>query len=103
MPVSQTPGTRAAAHEQAGQLTAFELTAFHDLVALTGSFVLGLAAAEEADSPEKIWIASRIDERWQEEQWGADAEARDAAALKRGQFEHACAFLKACRSASDDT
>ncbi|MHA7876712.1 ATP12 family chaperone protein [Roseivivax sp.] len=66
----------------------FGLAAFHDLVSLTGSLVLGFAAAE-GQEPEAIWAASRLDETWQEEQWGVDEEAAELAARKKAQFQDA--------------
>lgn len=101
MPVSQKPETLAAARAHTARLSPFELTAFHDLVSLTGSFILGLAATEAAESPEKIWNISRIDEAWQEEQWGVDDEASHTAELKRGQFQHACSFFLDCRQSRE--
>ncbi|KRS13403.1 ATPase [Roseovarius atlanticus] len=70
----------------------FTLTAFHDLVGLSGSLVLGLAALEDARPATELWDLSRIDERWQEEQWGADEEARAVEAVKREEFLHAKRF-----------
>ncbi len=73
--------------------TAFELTALHDLVALTGSLVLGLAVARGALDPVAAWPISRIDEVWQIEQWGDDEEAAAVAAAKRADFLRAHRFL----------
>ncbi len=67
----------------------FQLAALHDLVSLSGSLVIGLAAARGQSDPETLWALSRIDERWQEEQWGEDEEAQNHAALKRAAFLHA--------------
>lgn len=78
-------------------MTPFELTALHDLVALSGSLVLGLAVAEGAITPDAAWGLSRIDEAWQIEQWGADEEAAEVAALKRAEFLQARHFLTLCR------
>lgn len=97
MPVSQKPDSLAAARAYTKRLSSFELTAFHDLVSLTGSFILGLAAAEAKESAEKIWDISRIDENWQEQQWGADDEASDTAERKREQFKHAFSFFFDCQ------
>jgi chaperone required for assembly of F1-ATPase len=71
----------------------FALTALHDLVALSGSLVLGLAVATGRLSAAEAWTASRIDEDWQAEQWGADAEAAAAAAVKFADFEAAARFI----------
>ena len=79
--------------------TAFELTALHDLVALSGSLVLGLAVARGALDPGRAWGISRIDETWQIEQWGEDEEAAEVAALKRAEFLQAHRFLVLARAA----
>jgi chaperone required for assembly of F1-ATPase len=78
-------------------MTAFELAAFHDLVSLSGSLVLGLAATQNAESAERLWDLSRIDEDWQAEQWGADEDAEQAAAVKRESFLNAKRFYDASR------
>ncbi len=80
-------------------MTAFELTAFHDLVALSGSLVIALAAAEGYRPPETLWQASRIDEDWQAEQWGLDEEAARAAEAKSGDFLRAHRFFALLRPA----
>ncbi len=71
----------------------FELAAFHDLVALSGSLVIALAVLDGHAPPEALWDVSRIDEMWQEEQWGTDEEAAEAAARRRGDFLQAKTFL----------
>jgi len=49
--------------------------------------------AEGRLSAADAWAASRIDEEWQAEQWGADAEAEAAAAVKLADFEAAARFI----------
>jgi len=74
-------------------MTAFELTAMHDLVCLSGSLVIGLAAYDGAMPVDDLWSRSRIDEDWQVQQWGEDEEAAAQAALKRDAFLAAARFL----------
>ncbi len=76
------------------ELSSFQLTAFHDLVSMSGSFVIGLAAVEGWQSPEGLWEISRIDELWQEELWGKDEEATQTAAIKEAAFIHAAKFYR---------
>lgn len=95
---SQDAEALARLSRRVSELTPFELAAFHDLVSLTGSLVLGFAAFMGAAPAERIWAMSRIDETWQEEQWGADEEASEVAALKRAAFLHAGNFLELLRS-----
>jgi chaperone required for assembly of F1-ATPase len=78
---------------------AFELAAFHDLVALTGSLVIGFAAARAHMPDDALWALSRIDETWQAEQWGEDDEAADLAALKRQAFLEAARIFRLARAA----
>lgn len=77
-------------------MSPFQLAAFHDLVSLTGSLVLGFAAIEDSHDPHSIWQLSRLDEDWQAEQWGADDEAEAAASVKRAAFLHAKEMFDIC-------
>ncbi|SFE30981.1 ATP12 family chaperone protein [Roseivivax sediminis] len=95
---AQDPEALARLRREVHALDAFDLTAFHDLVSLSGSLVIGLAAERGAHDPEALWAASRIDETWQEELWGADEEAADVAAKKRGAFLDAVRFLALARA-----
>ena len=79
------------------QMSEFELTAMHDLVSLSGSLVIGLAAFEGAFALDDLWLRSRIDELWQEELWGEDDEATALAGVKRASFLSAHHFLELTR------
>lgn len=83
----------AAVHD----LTAFQLAAFHDLVALSGSLVIALAVARGRLAADEAWRLSRIDETWQAEAWGEDDEASEVAALKYAAFIQADRFFALCR------
>lgn len=89
----QDPAALEVLRDRVHALDPFELAAFHDLVALTGSLVLGFAAFLTTRSADEIWEVSRLDERWQEAQWGIDEEARKIEALKRASFDDARRFL----------
>lgn len=75
-------------------LDPFEMAAMHDLVCLSGSLLIGLAAIHGIRPIEELWQMSRIDEIWQEEQWGRDEEASDLAESKRRAFLHADRFYR---------
>lgn len=77
-------------------MTPFGLTALHDLVSLSGSLILGLAATEGHLPPATLWALSRIDEAWQAALWGQDAEAEAVAARKQADFLHAFHFWNLC-------
>jgi chaperone required for assembly of F1-ATPase len=73
---------------------AFELAAFHDLVSLSGSLILGLAVTHGKLSADEAWMRSRLDELYQIEQWGEDEEASESAEIKRQSFVHAELFYR---------
>ena len=85
----QNPLDVEALSRRTHALDAFELAAFHDLVSLSGSLVLGFAATMDARPADELWTISRLDELWQEEQWGEDEEATAMALIKRDAFLHA--------------
>lgn len=99
MPVAQDEKGQAILHDRVRQLTPFEMAAFHDLVSLSGSLVIALAVIEGRISPEEGWDLSRIDERWQEEQWGEDDEATALATRKKGEFLTAAKIWQHLQSA----
>lgn len=103
MPAPQPSGTvhRLAAHVVT--FSPFQLTAFHDLVALSGSLVIGLAATEAVAQPHELWQASRIDEDWQASQWGADEEAATMAAARRRGFLVAAELFSAASPIRGET
>ncbi len=80
--------------DEVNVMSPFQLAGFHDLVALTGSLVLGLATTRGARSADAIWSLSRIDEKWQEEQWGTDDEATRVAERKKAEFLQAEHFYR---------
>jgi chaperone required for assembly of F1-ATPase len=80
------------AHEVAA-LDSFRLAGLSPLVTIGGSLIAGLAVLEKALTPEEAWQAVSIDERWQLEQWGADAEAKAALENRERDFYAAARFL----------
>lgn len=94
MHVAQDDAALKALAAEVRALCPFALTAVHDLVGISGSLVIGLAAIEGWADAEDLWARSRIDETWQEEQWGVDVEASELAASKKRDFEHALRFYK---------
>ena len=74
-------------------LDPFRLAALSPLVTIGGSLVAALALAEEAFPADALWDAVSLDERWQLEKWGSDAEAEAALDLRRADFMAAARFL----------
>lgn len=82
--------------ERVHGLTNFQLAAFHDLVSLSGSLILGFATAMGWRAADDIWKLSQLDENWQQEQWGIDEDAQAMSEVKRQGFLHAQRFFGAC-------
>ncbi len=97
-PVGQDASSLAALAARVAGLSPFALAALSEMVALTGSLVLGLAAEAGWEAAEDLWARSRLDEDWQAARWGRDAEAEAAAAAKRAAFLDAARFLALSRT-----
>ncbi len=95
MPIGQSTADIERLAAKMRGMSVFQMTGFHDLVTLTGSFILGLAATESVESPGRLWAASRVDEMWQFEHWGEDEEAVEHANTKKNAFFHAVDFFHA--------
>jgi len=93
MHVPQDPDALARLRGAVVALDPYALAGLHDLVALSGSLVIGLAAMAPAFPRERLWDASRTDESWQETQWGIDDEAAERTAIRRAEFRQAGAFV----------
>lgn len=92
----QNPTALEALSARTHALDAFRLAAFHDLVSLSGSLVLGFAAIEKLQKIETLWEISRLDEIWQIEQWGVDDDAEALTSLKKSSFLHAERMFTLC-------
>lgn len=75
MPVDQPENSIAALRTACACLDPFGLTALHVMTSLTGSAVLALAHVAGRLSVEESWAAAHVDEDFQIEHWGEDAEA----------------------------
>ena len=75
-------------------LDAFRLAGLSPLVTIGGSLIASLGVLEGALTPDMAWEAVSIDERWQIEQWGTDAEAEATLENRRRDFLAASRFLE---------
>lgn len=91
---SQRAESLAILHDHVSKFDAFRLTAFHDLVAITGSLILGLAVTRGRLDATQAWDLSRIDEEWQIAQWGRDDDADSKATIKKQDLLRAAVFYK---------
>lgn len=92
----QDPNSLTALRAHVAEMDAFRLTAFHDMVAIPGSLILGLAIARGRLNAQAAWDLSRIDEDWQISQWGEDEDAAKQADFKRNDLIAAEKFYVLC-------
>ena len=92
--VPQPQATIERLSHEVASLDAFRLAGLSPLVTTGGSLLAGLAVLEKALTPEEAWDAVSIDDRWQLEQWGGDAEAELALENRKGDFLAAARFLE---------
>lgn len=100
MHVAQAPDSLARLDAAVRAFSPWELTALHDLVALSGSLVIGLAAASGAFPAAELWESAQIDEIWQQEQWGVDDEAQAQTRQRQQAFLLAMQFLELARESA---
>lgn len=89
----QPLGSLANLKAQITQLSAFQLSGMYDLVSLSGSLVAALAVSNHYRTAAEVWDLCRVDEMWQQEQWGFDEEAQKTVSAKRAEFVHANDFI----------
>ena len=70
-----------------------DLTALHTLTTLTGSVFLALAVQAGRLTGAQAFAAAHIDEAWQAEVWGVDAEAEKRLAGRQAEFDAAAGLL----------
>ena len=92
--VAQPSATVERLSHAVAALDAFHLAGLSPLVTLGGSLLAALAVVEGAMSADEAWAAVTVDDQWQRDQWGADAEAEAALENKRRDFFAAARFLQ---------
>ncbi|MBW8783302.1 MAG: molecular chaperone [Novosphingobium sp.] len=75
----------------------FTLAALRTLASLAASLVTALAAIEPGTDPEALWAAANLEEDFQAELWGADAEAEASRANRFAAFAAAMRFAELAR------
>lgn len=92
--VTQPAATVERLSHAVSALDSFHLAGLSPLVTIGGSLVGGLAVLEKALAPEQVWEAVSLDDEWQLERWGSDAEAEAALENRRRDFLAAAQFLE---------
>lgn len=97
MPVNQLPWTKDKLETMLAGQTDYELAALGILIPALGSFVLGIAAAQGALSPEAACTTAMLDELWQAEQWGEDQEDKTRRQILQVDVKNTIHFLALIR------
>lgn len=93
MPVDQPADALAILGDTIAAYDDVALAGLYALTSACGSVVLALAVAEGRIDGETAWRLSRVDESFQIEKWGEDAEAAQAHARLRDDMLAAAKFL----------
>lgn len=75
----------------------WQVAALHVVTTLTGSALLALALLHGVLDEDKVWAAANVDEDWNIEKWGLDAEVAARRAARLVDFTAAATILKALR------
>ena len=97
VPKAQPSAAITAIRAAVESLDPFRLTALHSITTSCGSVVIGLAMLERHLDVEGAWQASQLDETYQIEAWGEDAEAAARRAALRRDLEAIHRFTELLR------
>jgi chaperone required for assembly of F1-ATPase len=95
--IDQPLETLAALRRALEALDDFALGGLHVIASITGSLVLALAVAEDFITGAQAFHLSRIDENYQAEKWGEDAEAAKRAAALAHELQKAVELIVTVR------
>jgi chaperone required for assembly of F1-ATPase len=95
--IDQTLDAMAALREPLEDLDAFTLGGLHVIASVTGSLVLALAVADGYIPGAYAFELSRIDESYQAEKWGEDAEAQKRAQALAHELDKAVELIAAVK------
>lgn len=94
----QPAATLAALRARLEAMDPFTLAALEVLSSLAASLTIGLSAIDPDADAEALWAAAELEETWQIELWGSDAEAEERRERRKADFLRAVRFARA----SDD-
>ncbi len=88
----QPAETLARLRAELESLDAFSLAALRNTSSLAASLIIGLAALRPDADLDALWDAANLEEDWQAELWGKDAEAMDRREKRAAAFAAAARF-----------
>ncbi len=93
VPKPQSPATLARFAETVAEFDNFALTGLHTATAACGSLIIALALAEGRLDAAEAFALSQLDETFQIEAWGEDAEAKQRRETLAADIEATARFL----------
>ena len=96
MPVTQ-PEQAIKAARRVFPSDSWSVAALHLITTVTGSALLALALLRGALDTDEVWAAAHVDDDWNVEKWGVDAEVAARRAARFIDFRAAAAILDALR------
>ena len=93
----QPPETLGKITALLAQYDPFALAALRTTASLAASLVIGLLALEPGTDAAGLWNAANLEEDWQAERWGSDAEALALRTRRGAAFEAAVRFAGLAR------
>ena len=91
--IAQSPASLARFEQVVSAIEPWRLTALASLTGSTGSLVIALAVFERHLTPEQAVMAAQLDELYQAERWGEDAEAQQRRQALARDIADAARFL----------
>ncbi|MDZ4308192.1 ATP12 family chaperone protein [Allopontixanthobacter sp.] len=91
---SQPPQTLAALRARLAALDNFTLAGLQTCASLAASLCIAMAVLQPDAEVEALWNAANLEELWQAELWGHDAEAQTRLALRTLEFRRGAEFLR---------
>jgi chaperone required for assembly of F1-ATPase len=98
MPRPQAPAALEALRAAVANYDDYMLAGLAFAVQTSGSLVIGLALAEERLDAAQAFDMAELDESYQIEQWGEDAEAAQRRATRRRDLQQAAAYMALVRN-----
>ena len=92
---SQPRETLATLEARIAALDPFTLAALEVATSLSASLCVGLSALHPDTDPQSLWSAAELEETWQMDLWGSDAEAEARRERRKADFMRAVEFARA--------
>ncbi len=96
--IAQPEASLATLNGAVEAFDSFTLAGLHVVASIAGSLVLALAVTDKRLTAGEAFAASQVDERYQAEKWGLDAEAEARARRLAKELDAAARFMDLARS-----